>query len=44
MNWKVKCNWGSGDTLSHSLGSLDDQGAKLLENVQYVKSLELNIL
>ena len=36
MNWEVKCNWGSRGTVSPLVVSVGDQGAKLLENLQYL--------
>ena len=28
MNWKIKCNWGSGGLVSPSVGLMGDQGPK----------------
>ena len=37
MNWEIKHNWGSGgSTVSPSVGSVGDQGAKALKNLQYL--------
>ena len=36
MNWGVKRSWGYGHTVSSSVGSVGDQGAKPLKNLQYL--------
>ena len=35
MNWE-KCKWGSGGTVSPSVGSVGNQRPKLQENFQYL--------
>ena len=42
LNWKIKHNWGSGGTMSPSVGSLGDQGAKPIGKFYLKMSMSLN--